>query len=612
MLKFTIDIVDLKTLLLIPEDGLPDDVYNVQLELFRAIPERRWTNNGVYRGWTVPATKDNIEYITAKWREGDDYVTSETAKMLLKLEELTELVDTKKSKKRWEYLFEGKRSDFNVPAPRKPMDHQRVAVEAMYGAEYFGLLMEMGTGKTQCICNEVGLYAMNMRGNEMFRAIVVCPKSLMINWYRELMANTPDIINTSIEILNKGDDKAVEQLMKLILCPSRVKILIVSYMSVGTLLGRLLAFKPQYTVFDESQYAKNPEAKLSKACKELASNSGMRRILTGTVVSNTILDVWHQFELLRPGCLGYGTFSGFKRQYCKLQKTGEFEKITGYQNVDRLKENMARMSFTVKKEQCIDLPARTYETIEISLPDNIRAVYDQFAMEFYVSLENGTEVKTEFILVQMLKLSQICSGYAVSQTVAEYDEEGNPKEIENITTPLANGNYKLDQMIDDAVDVLNESKLIVWARFKHDIDAICANFMARGFECAPFYSKTSQKDRQTIIDRFNNDPTYRIFVGNPGAGGVGLTLLGGPGEDPVNRVKNCFYYNNDFSYNKRDQSEARCHRIGLRNPVLYRDYVASNTIETYIATKLQQKKDLAECVKNVGEIKELLLSQRES
>jgi SNF2 family DNA or RNA helicase len=104
------------------------------------------------------------------------------------------------------------------------------------------------------------------------------------------------------------------------------------------------------------------------------------------------------------------------------------------------------------------------------------------------------------------------------------------------------------------------------------------------------------------------DDDFRFLVGSPRAGGVGLTLLG-----TVNvPCTNVFYYCQDFNYGARQQSEDRVHRIGLKHPVLYKDFTFSNSIEEYISQRLQKKGEISDMVKNVGAIKEVLLAGRRS
>jgi SNF2 family DNA or RNA helicase len=604
---FHIDVYDGNTFLLVA-NGWQPEFY----ELCKEFPERKWVNNksnGI-KGWAVPVTSSNIEYLNRHWKEKLDYSISDQAKALLKYEKLTLLVDELKAHKRWEYLFEAKPPEFDYPYVLKPFAHQVVSVEAAYGSEAFGWLMEMGTGKTKCAIDETMLYGMGLKEDEMLRICVVCPKSLIVNWEREFHKNYPqDLLNYKIACLNKGDLKSIESIVGLFNDPAPIKICIVSQDSVATQIKQLMMFKPTIIIFDESHYLKNPGTQRWKACMKLADNSSMRRILTGTPISNNIMDVWAQFELLRKGCLGYATYSGYKAAYAEVNDWCGHETVTGYRedNVGKLKENMAKCSFIVKKDQCLDLPAKMYDTVEVEMPEAMRGIYDKFASEFAVELNDGASVSTEHIIVQMLKLSQICSGFVSAVRSVENGEDPEGESIKTASLEyIPGGDAKLDIMLDRAEDVMREGKLIIWSRFKLDNEVIYRRLTQRGFLGGKYDSTTSDAERQRIIDGFTNNDNFRFFVGSQRAGGVGLTLLGTPNV----RVHNVFYYSNDFNFGAREQSEDRAHRIGLKNPVLYTDFAYADSIESYIAKRLQTKKDLATMVKNVGEIKELLLKGR--
>lgn len=611
--KFAIDAFDEKSLILIPD-------YNdaTQHAMFTGFPEHKWRRvSSNVAGWVVPATKPTLDYLYRTWQK-NEYTVSETAYILMAYEDLTVKVDIAKSRRRWEYLFEDKPSDFFYPAKLKPFMHQKVAVEAAYGAEYFGHLMEMGTGKTKCIIDECGIYISKLMGNEMFKCVIVCPKSLMTNWEREIHRNiADDLFHITVKQL-KGEVASIDSIMEAFREPTRVKFLILSYDSCASMLDQLMLLKPTMLVCDESHYIKNSESKRYKAVRKLAEVSTMRRILTGTPISNTLLDVWSQFEVLRPGALGFNTFAGFKKAYCNIEAIGQFEKITGYHDVDKLKQNMARMSFLVKKEQCLDLPEQLYDVRYVAMPENMRKVYKEFAANFYTMLENGMEVSTEHMIVQMLRLSQICCGFTGAQekyigdgaAQSEFDNDGNiigetlDEKFRTVLTPIPGGDAKMDEMIEDTDELIKEgSKLIIWSRFRYDNQRLHKKLNDLGIWNGIYDGSTNDKDKQDIVDAFNNDDRFKVIIGNTGSGGVGLTLLG---------TKTCpchtaFFYSNDFSYGKRQQAEARNHRIGQTNKVLYRDYVYEKSIEEYIVSKLNQKKDLSEAIKNVGELKDFLL-----
>ena len=610
--KFRIDAMDEKTVFIVP-DGYSDTNLHT---LFTGFPEHKWRRIDGDGGWAVPVTKPNLDYLNRTWNK-NEYTMSETARILLMYEELTAKVDTAKAKRRWEYIFNDTPTDFDYPSPRKPFMHQRVGVEAAYGAEYFAHLAEMGTGKSKMVIDECGNYITRLEPNQIFKVVIVCPKSLMINWEREIAINIPRDLFYMTVVQLKGEVNSIDTMMEAFSEPSRIKFFIVSYDSVASMLDQLCMIKPTMLVCDESHYIKNSESKRFKAVRKLAEVCAMRRILTGTPVANTILDVWSQFEILRPGALGFNTFAGFKREYCNITKAGPFEKIDGYKNIDKLKENMSRMSFIIRKDQCLDLPDQMYDTHYVDMPEKMAAIYNQFNDEFCTYLDDGSQISTEYIIVQMLRLSQICCGVVNAQEkftdgTMVVDLDGNMMEEEKFrdkAVAIPGGDLKMNEMLEDVEEVVKSgSKVILWSRFRHDNRVLQARLNALGIWNGIYDGGTSERDRQDIVDAFNTNDDFKVFIGNTGSGGVGLTLLG---------TKNCpchtaFFYSNDFSYGKRQQAEARNHRIGQVNKVLYRDYVYKGTIEEYICRKLRQKKDLSDAVKNVGELKEFLLTGRMS
>lgn len=614
-MSFRIDVYDGNTLLLVP-DALDESDY----EKFLRFPEKKWRNNTTtgLKGWSVPVTGPNIEYLEANWVKGKDYTINDGAKLLLKFEKLNTVIDEFKAAKRWEYLFEGKKSDFGFPSALPPFDHQRVTVEAAYGSPYFGLLMEMGTGKTKCFIDESQRYIIELKEGETMRIIIVCPKSLIGNWEREFYKNYPDLFDFKIACLNKGEFKAVGQITELLTDDCRVKILIVSQDSVATLLKYLRIFRATMLGIDESHYLKNPGTQRWKAVKSLSETAAMRRILTGTPISNNIMDVWSQFELLRPGVLGYSTYAAFKHAFAEVNDWCGHETVTGYQEdkLPELKEAMAKCSFIVKKSQCLDLPPKMYDTVLVDMPEAMRTIYDKFEKEFHVDLGNSTSVTTEHVIVQMMKLAQICSGFvsAIKELdTDEVDEDGGPM-TEHTLEFIPGGDTKMNIMLDQAEDVMKEGKLIIWSRFKLDNEIIYRRLTERGWVGGKYDSTVNDRTREynklAFGDLAKSGPTmgddnFRFLVGSPKAGGVGLTLLG----TERFQCSNVFYYANDFSFGTRDQSEDRAHRIGTRKPVLYKDFAYRDSIEEEIAKVLQDKKMLAAMVKNVGSIKDILLKR---
>lgn len=605
---FKIDQFDDKWLIIKTEPGIPTEKFYEIVAWCKGFKERSWSAQD--NGWKIALTSETRERIDASpYKKDVDFKFTQSAAIMYVYERATQAVNTERAKNRWDYVFDDKDPGFWYPSLLKPMQHQRVAVESMKYSEYFGLLMEMGTGKSKCVVDETQLYHNDLKPGEVFKAIIVCPKSLRRNWAKEYEKNFAPFHNYSVFILNTiSIPDFGEWLLK---DPAKTKVLIVSYDLIKNVLPFLLLFEAQYIAMDESHYAKNPEGKRFKALRKLCDKIPMRRILTGTPVSNNILDLWSQFELLRPGGLGFTTFRGFKSEFCNIVTIDangkDIDKVTGFKNLEKLKENMARCSFIVKKERCLDLPEVMHEIRSIEMPPTLRAIYDQFENEFFCSIDESAEMKTDVVIAQMTKLSQLCCGFSNANKIHKLDNGDIDLEhaIERVTKTVEGGDEKMNAMMEDVEDVTQYSKLIIWCRFHFDIDSIHAKCTELGIPSERFDGRVHEDKRNQIVDRFNNDPKLRVLIAQPAAGGVGLTLLGDQNSEH-DACTVAFFYSNGYSLGQREQAEARNHRIGQLKKVLYRDYVYENTIEETIAKVLSDKRDVANYMKDVNSIKSIL------
>ncbi|MBA3761756.1 MAG: DEAD/DEAH box helicase [Chthoniobacterales bacterium] len=624
---FTLDSWDTHNFWIVPAYGLPEDVQVKLRGDVAEFKERTWRKDRATgrSGWVLPVTQVTLEHLHATWKAGEDFQYTPNARLMTEHLTMLGLVDEKKAVKRWEYLFNGQESDFAYPTLREPKAHQRVAVEAMVDQDAFALLMEPGTGKTKCVIDELGIYLRRLEPGQVLRALIVCPRSLRVVWQREFRKDIEGLQNIAISLLDGGLD-AAESLAALWQDPARLKIGIVSYDSVPAMLPALVLFAPDYVAVDESHYVKSHTTRRYKNLIKLREVSSFRRILTGTPTGNSLVDLWSQFEFLRKGALGFQNYTSFKREFCKFRSiidptTGQptpFDKIEGHKNIEQLKRRMARLSFVVTKDRCLDLPKKVYETRRIDMPPSMRSVYEEFLQNFVVELDADVEMATDVLIVHILRLAQMCSGFMAVTKVEHFDGEfGAAAEdaLDNFDTvkreirPLLGGDTKLREMLDDATTIAETGKLIIWARFNYDCDAIVAGLANRGVVAVSFDGRSNDRDRQTAIDRFNEDPSARVMVAKASSGGVGLTLLGDP-KVPINACKTVFYYSNTYSFIQRDQSEDRVHRIGLESAVLYRDYVYADSIEEEIAEVLQSKKSLSIEMKNLSSIKDRLLARK--
>jgi SNF2 family DNA or RNA helicase len=451
----------------------------------------------------------------------------------------------------------------------RPFDHQRKAFYLSRDKESFALLMEQGTGKTKVILdNAAYLYG---KGN-ITALVVIAPNGVHRNWLsKEIPDHMPDWCPTRTVYYHSGmRKKELEAFEEVLAETEKLKVFsfnveaFVSDKAVA-LMKRVLLSNESMLVVDESSRIKRPGAKRTKIITKFSNMANYRRIMTGTPVTKGPEDVYSQFKFLDHQILGYDSFYSFRARYCIM---GGFEnkQIVSYQNIDELTKNIEGHSFRVLKKDCLDLPEKIYQRHPVDLSPKQRKLYDQLRKDFITELE-GMNLDAPETITRLLRLQQIvCGWFPTEEDVIQIDDK----------------NPRLQALLDILSDI--DSKVIIWARFKADLKAI---ERALGELAVAYHGEVSNDQRAIAVERFQNDPKIRYFIGQPQSGGIGLTLT----------AADCaIYYSNSFDLETRLQSEDRCHRIGTKNNITYIDIEAPKTIDGKIIKALQSKKSLADVV----------------
>jgi SNF2 family DNA or RNA helicase len=322
---------------------------------------------------------------------------------------------------------------------------------------------------------------------------------------------------------------------------------------------------------DESTTIKNHKAKRTKALMKIAAGFAFRRLLTGSPVTKSPMDIYSQTEFLRPGLLGYDSYYAFQGRYAVVQRktmgAHAFQQIVGFRNLDELTNRIDQFSFRVLKKDCLDLPDKVYTVRYVGLTDEQRNMYNQIRQHAMVLLDNGEMSTAPAVITQMLRLQQIMSGHLKT-------DEGDML-------------YFPSKRMEALEEILEEhdGKAIIWSRFRYDIQQITQMLNDKfGQGCAAaYYGDTTDEERNRIVKEFQQGRQLKFFVGNPATAGYGLTLT------EANLV---VYYANDFNLETRIQSEDRAHRIGQKNNVTYIDLISEGTIDERIVKALREKIDI--------------------
>tara|TARA_R110000822_G_scaffold222222_3_gene355716 strand:- start:6467 stop:7915 length:1449 start_codon:yes stop_codon:yes gene_type:complete len=461
----------------------------------------------------------------------------------------------------------------------QPFDHQRKALEDSWSAEFHAYFMEMGTGKSKVAIDNIAL--LYERG-DINSALIVAPKGVYDNWVQgEIPIHLPDRIERKVlRWVPSTTKKFQSELEEFINEPfDGLKLFVMNVeafsSSKGTKAAGTFLFKNKenMTIVDESTTIKNRKAQRTKNLMLLTKYSKYRRILTGSPVTKSPLDLFSQCNFLDERSLGFNSFFAFQSRYAVVQKrvmgARSFQEITGYRRLDELNEKLFNFSTRVLKQDCLDLPEKIYVRRQVPLSDEQAKVYLQMKKLALAKSENGQLATTESVLTQIMRLQQICCGF--------FQPDEGPIQ------PLKNNRLNELTGITDELS----GKAIIWASYTHDIQQI-AEALTQKFgsnSVALYYGQTPQDERQEIVREFQDpNSSLRFFVGQPKTGGYGITLTA------ANTV---IYYSNSYDLEIRLQSEDRAHRIGQKNPVTYIDLVSPDTIDEKVLGALRSKIDLA-------------------
>tara|TARA_R100001460_G_scaffold24318_6_gene48815 strand:+ start:6988 stop:8454 length:1467 start_codon:yes stop_codon:yes gene_type:complete len=460
----------------------------------------------------------------------------------------------------------------------KPFDHQVKALEQGWNKQEFGFFMEMGTGKSKVLIDNIGILHLNY--NLEF-ALIIAPKGVYRNWVaKEIPEHMSDEVPYRVIRWVSSPNKTQQKELKSVADKfDGLTIFVINVEAFSTVkgqnAGKWLAQRfggRGLIAIDESTTIKNHKAKRTKALLKIAAGFQFRRLLTGSPITKSPMDVYSQCEFLRPGLLGFDSYYAFQGRYAVINRrtmgAHSFQQIVGFKNLDELTERIDRYSFRVLKKDCLDLPDKIYTVRYVGLTDEQAKMYKSIQETAIVMLESGDLVTAPAVITQLLRLQQVMSGH--------------------LKTDDGDTIYFPSRRVDALKEILEEhaGKVIIWSRFRYDIIQI-TKVLAETYgeeSVASYYGDTTDDARNNIVKQFQSpDSKLRFFVGNPATAGYGLTLT---------EADLVVYYANDFNLETRIQSEDRAHRIGQKNNVTYIDLITEGSIDEKIVKSLRDKIDI--------------------
>lgn len=456
-----------------------------------------------------------------------------------------------------------------------PYDHQLQALNLMQDAKAFGLFMEMGTGKTKILIDDlVRLY----QTGKVSRVLVFAPSGVHQQWVNtELPTHCGLEEYSAVAYSSKMNKAELADLYNRMSDHEGLQILTMATPSLASKKAQKVCRDwiegaDSLIIVDESHQFKSPSAGRTKFLQALAPLAKYRRIATGTELTQGLEDLFSQMRFLSPSVLGHRSFYSFRNEFCRTipvpgAPSGAV-KIVGYQNVDKLVSRVSGITYRALKKDCLDLPEKVFTKYPVPLTDEQTRVYRELSK--YMAAEiAGRVMEVPLALTLLMKLQQVVSGFVI-------DDEG-------LLTRLKTNR------VQAVLDILeSRKKAIVWSRFRHDLDELESALQSAGYSVGTFHGGTSAEERLRVVRPGEVD----VLVANAQSAGTGLNLT---------HFDTAIYFSNSFNASERWQSEDRIHRIGQSNKCQYIDLVSPGTIDEKVTEALLRKRVLADSIRGGDE-----------
>ena len=447
-------------------------------------------------------------------------------------------------------FFEGinKLAEENIDYPKLNAtlrDYQK------YGYKWLKYLTDNSLGA--CLADDMGLgktlqaiaLLSKVHEEKKKKSMVIMPKSLIYNWENEIKRFSPKLKVGIYYGINRD-----------FLSLKKVDIILTTYGTIRNDIESLLKQKFDLLILDESQNIKNINSQTTKAV--LLLNSKKRVALSGTPIENNLLELYSLFRFLNPEM--FGSVQEFTNDYIV-----PIQKYSDTSTIEELRKKIYPFLLRrVKKEVLADLPDKIEKLVYVDMNDEHRRFYEERRKYYYSLLEKNTSSQGNF------------DKFFVLQAINELRHIVSSPELESKKIISS----KKEVLIENVIEAIeNNHKVLVFVNYLSSIESICDSLKENKIKYLKMTGQT--KDRQNLVDKFQNDSRYKVFVMTLKTGGVGLNLVS---ADTI------FIYDPWWNTTVENQAIDRAYRLGQDKTVFAYKMIMRNTIEEKIL-KLQEIKN---------------------
>lgn len=479
-----------------------------------------------------------------------------------------------------------------------PYKHQAKEFELHRDDPARALIWQMRTGKTKAM---VDLACYLWKACEIDAVVVVAPNNVHLNWQRRelpkhMWASVAhrSFVWDAIKSTNINYDIEFEEH-----CAEKRKLkwYMVNAEALGNEKGR--KYLSQFIrsswrvllIVDEVHEFRWASSKRSQALRGLANKVAFKRILSANPTDNSPLHSFAEFEVLQPAALGFAKYSDFEAHYAikeEIYVPGGYKKdgtkrqprkrlaVTGYQNQEELRAQIAKWSSLVLRDEVDELPQLIRGQVDFELSTIQKRLHNEMVRGALARLDGGELIKPEEGGVLVIRLQQIASGYVV-------DDEGRVVDLME-----DKDNPRLQALLGAAQEC--PGKFIVWCRFREDVIRVTRFLNTHAYGAVDYYGGTTKRNRVYHEEKFRNDKHCKALVGQYQAGGQGLDF---------SAAGDIFWYSHTSDLLRRRQADERATQMGGRK-IGVTDIVAAGSNDEKMLADLESREVTADFLTGNG------------
>jgi SNF2 family DNA or RNA helicase len=445
------------------------------------------------------------------------------------------------------------------------------------GVSWLAFLEQWGLGA--CLADDMGLgktiqliaFLLHLQENDWLNEpiLLVCPTSVLGNWEKEVKRFAPKLKT----LVYHGDSRPKGASFKKTI-PTK-QLVITSYSLVYRDLKQLQQVTWQGVVLDEAQNIKNPDAKQSKAARQIEAQ--FRIALTGTPVENRLGELWSIMDFLNPGYLGPKAF--FQKRFATpIERYGDTASL---RTLKSLVQPFILRRLKTDRTIIQDLPEKQEMAVFCGLSAEQANLYQQTVDQSLADINESDGVQRKGqILALLTKLKQICNHPAQFLQEKTLGLKGRSAKLQRLTEMLE-------------IVAAEGDRALIFTQFVEWGKLLQRHLESLEYDTLFLHGSTTKTQRESMVDRFQNDPSApRIFILSLKAGGVGLNLT---------RANHVFHYDRWWNPAVENQATDRAFRIGQTRNVQVHKFVCQGTLEERIHEMIESKRALSEQVVGTGE-----------